>query len=209
MKDMSASAWRKPLAGLALTALLLNLIFRPRIEGDTESLIREAFNSLNCLRSGAFPGCRLAGQFPLFQAGPAMLLGAIGLPAGAIAHIFAYFSLVCFFASLAIFYRIARVGVLFYLSSFILVYSHSSFTEMAASTWILALVASCLTGQNPWYSAFFLLIAGLSKDTAAPFLLGLAALATAVRKLPARAYVRELIPPARAPGAARAVAAGF
>ncbi len=191
--------------GVLLSGLLLHLIFRPRIEGDTTALVYGAYNGLACLKQGTYPGCESMGLFPLFYMAPAMVLGALGLGERAVLHLFAYFSLICFFASLAILYRIlarrdeliAKLGLVIYLSGFHLCYSHSTFTELPASTMGLALVASCLEGSSRKRNALLLFVASLAKEVAAPFLLLLAALSFLARATAKRSGVdwrREMLP---------------
>jgi hypothetical protein len=219
----SRGHWKRRLRFFLLACLSVYLLVRPRLESDTGWLVFEAAKELECLGHGQLTHCAdSASQFPLFQMGPAMGLTALGLSSDWIIRAFAYLSILCFIASLFLIHRtlrrhgpwLARLGLLIYAGGYGICYSHSSFTEMAASTLALAVVAGELAGVNAWISAGVLCLAALTKETAAPFLLGLALLAQLIRRrsqtsgeeTPLRmgAIARKLIP--HLLGAATAIA---
>jgi hypothetical protein len=202
-----APSVRWGLIGLVCTLVFLYLLVEPRLESDTQWLVHEALTELDCLRSGQWVGCKgPASQFPFFQVGPAILLSGLGLDPDAIVWIFAYFSIFCFMGSLWLIHKtlspqspwLARCALLSYLGSYAIRYSHSSFTEMAASALALAVVACELLGASPWLTAGALFLGALSKETAPPFLVALALLASWVRSrqqsLPLRPLVASRLP---------------
>jgi hypothetical protein len=200
-------------AGWALAALVAwYLLVRPGIEGDTLVLAENALSAAGCLRDGRAP-CPEAGQFPLLQLGPAILLALIGVGKLSIVRALAFLSPPAFLASVLLARRLcarrsAAVATLvtgLLLSGYWLRYFNLSFSEMLAAFLTLALVASILAERPAPLAAGLLFLAALGREIALPFLLLLAATAEFAvpgKRRPSRAELAWL-----AAGAVAALAA--
>jgi hypothetical protein len=185
---MSGARWSAP---LALTIFVIPFaawaVVHPHREGDTVVLVHGADAARACLADSQFTGCPGVIHFPLFQYLPSIVLGALGVPDSAIVHVLATLSTCSFAAVLFLTWRIVRrragagaaavaVGVV--AAGPLLVYVPSSFGELLASLLILLFVDAILARRSFVGIAGTFWLAGITKETAFPFLLalGLAAL---------------------------------
>lgn len=169
--------------GIALLVFMLN---RPGMEGDTFELVKNAYAIPGCLAAHRWMGCTEGGQYPLFQVAPSFLFALLGFSQGFTVHFLAYLSAVMFALSLWLSYRlisrkderVARLAVLVLCSGYSLRYLNSSFGEMLAASEILIAVAVILSDLSLGLTFLALFCAGLTKETAPPFigLLGVTAL---------------------------------
>ncbi len=179
---------------LLIAGLLVFLLKRPGLEGDTIRLVSDARLGASCIAEGRSP-CVQTGQYPLYQVGPAIALSLLGASHGAITHFFAYLSALSFLLILWIFRLgfkeprrkpLAHLAWIALLSSFLMRYANSSFGEMLAACLITAAVASVSLGWPIAIQMLLVLFSGTVKETAPPFILILvlgAALGRKVRYL--------------------------
>ncbi len=152
-----------------------------RIEWDTLSMIEELRGSLRCLSQGVWTGCEAGGQFPLFQKIPSVPLAWLGLTDRWIGRIWVEISLLCYgvvlywgyidFKKISLSLSWSWVGVI--LASPLVWYSRTSFGELFAALLTLGYVRSILKGDPGGKVFAWALLAGLSKETAFPFLFAL------------------------------------
>jgi hypothetical protein len=159
---------------LAAVAESLRVLF---ISWDTLAMVGTADSALAHLRKGQFQ--HWGGMFPLLQAIPAFLLRAAGVGQSQTINSLVALNVASFAAmtwlSWASLRRHSMVGAILLLtvllSGTMLWYLHTSFGEPLAAAFTLAAVVACLRDRRHWWASVLLLLAGVSKDTAAPFLL--------------------------------------
>lgn len=172
---------------IVLGRLALFVIAEPYYEADTALLVNKLIETVRGCLQNLHTECTHAGPLPLFQYVPTLLLKYLGWADSSILHFFAYASFLSFIASLWLIFwtlkkraplHLATASVLVMMSGALLWYSHSTFAEMCAAFLTLAFVASCLLRLPGWLTAWLLVLAGSTKETALPFLIliGLACL---------------------------------
>lgn len=176
----------------ALAAVVAMLIFVARtglgLSGDTIALVSGTHTSLDCIGNGTWKDCGdLVAQFPLLQYLPATVFIKLGMSDQDVFRALSYLNTAAFGAMLVIGLAtlrrlrlpVAGVGVvLVLLASPLLWYSWSTLGEsLAACAWMAFVAAALLRAPAP-VLALSLALAGISKETALPFLvvLGVASL---------------------------------
>jgi|APSaa5957512622_1039677.scaffolds.fasta_scaffold06255_3 hypothetical protein len=147
------------------------------LQRDTVDLIHEVQRILSCLSQGKWIGW--GGHFPLLQKIPVLLLEFMGLPEQTILEWLAILSLIAFANLVAWSWKdlrktsrnLAVFFVAILVSGPLLWYARSSFGEMLAAFFTLGFVISCRENSNAFKIFVFFILAGISKDTAFPFLL--------------------------------------
>ncbi len=165
---------------IVLSWLVWFTLFEPHIEGDTELLVETYVPAiLVCLSKGQFSGCVDAGAFPLFQQIPSLLLHSLGVSSQTILQILAILSLIALGGSLLLIYltlrgmnskHLALAAVIVMLTGPLLLYSHSTFGEMLATFLVLTFTAATLVRAPGLVTTALFVLAGLTKETALPFL---------------------------------------
>ena len=165
------------LALLTCVSLLVFMLNRPGLEGDSLILIRNAYDIPGCFVQAKWTNCLEAGQYPLFQMMPSLIWRYVGASQSFAAHFLAYMSFVGWAWMLWMTYgvlkkkniAVARLGVLVLLSGYELRYINSSFGEMLGAVFAFGAVASVFNGTSMPWILFFSICAGLTKETAPPF----------------------------------------
>jgi hypothetical protein len=161
-------------------------LLHPRREGDTAAVVQGARAARSCIADGHFLGCSGVFEFPLFQYLPAAALGAVGVSDAGILRVLAALSTVSFAAILLLAWRIvsrradagsAALVVAVLVAGPLLWYARSSFGEMLAAFLILLFVEAVLSRRSTAAVAGTFWLAGITKETALPFLLVLGAVA--------------------------------
>jgi hypothetical protein len=193
--------WLAP-TGIVLAILVLRAIEEPDLEGDTVALVEGAAAARACIARGITSSCPDVLFFPLFQYLPSLALGWLGASDDAILRTLAAISTAAFPATLLLAGRVlSRVGLAGRTPLFVLVmlagpplfYLQSSFGEMLALFLVTAFLASVAL-RAPWpVVALTLLLAGITKETALPFLLVLAAGTAAATGSRGRGESRRLL----------------
>ena len=180
---------RRALRWACFAALLVPLgryLHELSFEGDSMTMIAESRSILAHVAKGEWHGW--GGQFPLLQKIPTLAMCALGweqvdvLRGLAIVN-FVAFALLLFWSRRGLPEQAGRLFVALLLCSPLLHYAHSSFGEMLAAAVTLGLAIACAERAPPWKVFLFFLLAALSKDTAAPFLV-LLAIAAGERRWP-------------------------
>jgi hypothetical protein len=167
----------RPAIGLVAAAGLLYALRFGYHPADTVGIVQAADWILRGLRTGSW--AHGGSHFPLLQTIPAVGLRAAGLGVDQTRQGLAILNVVAFAVLLGIAWRtLTRVGPsasLFFLavllSGPLLWYAISSFGEMLAALATLAMVAACWRRSGSLLAGLLLVVAGISKDTALPFLL--------------------------------------
>jgi len=154
------------------------------VSGDTLALVGEVDRMLAAIKAGHPTGW--GGQMPLLQQIPAIFLKLAGLEDAMAAKWLAVLSLVAFFALLARAFvrlrvesrRLAAFLVAVLLSGPMLWYGRTSFGEMLAALFTLGFAVQCQGGNSDRLLFVEGLLAGISKETAFPFVLLLGASAS-------------------------------
>lgn len=177
-------------AGSVVAAVLLAIaISRPYISGDTVSLAGGAAQLRLCISEGRVGNCPEIQHFALLQYLPALLFEGIGLDIDATVRALSVLSAVSVIGAVGLLvwvlgsqgYGAWRVGLVVLLGSPFLWYATASFGEALQSFVILAFVAAVVRGAPPWVIVLVTTAAGLSKETALPFLVLLGVSACLVR----------------------------
>ncbi len=177
--------WRWGLGIILIVSLSRYLQFL-NLQGDTVALIGEVDRILNCIKIGQWVGW--GGQFPLLQKIPAFLLKVTAFSDERILRWLAILSLVAFVHLLAWSWKdlrrrsnkLAIFFVAILLSGPLMWYARSSFGEMLAAFFTLGFVISCRENSSAFKIFFLFVLAGISKDTAFPFLLAMGLLASSL-----------------------------
>jgi hypothetical protein len=177
------------LAGLAFAfvgVLLVWSLLHPRFEGDTNGVVWGSDAARSCLSHGPLTGCPGVYYFPLLQYLPAMALGAIGVGDRSILRVLAVISTLCLAGILVLAWRIvsrysgrgaAAIVVSVLAAGPLLWYARSTFGEMLAAFLMLLFAEAVLARRGPLAVGATLWLAGITKETALPFLLVLGAVA--------------------------------
>jgi hypothetical protein len=156
------------------------------VPSDTAKLVAGASNALDCLDRGQFTNCAGAMYFPLLQYLPAIVFQAFGT-GQAVARWLAVLNLFTFLVILWWAWRSlerwsgARVACLFVCliaSGPLLAHARTSYSETLGVLVTLGLVIRAQENAGRWSIFGWMFFAGISKETAAPFLVGLALLAS-------------------------------
>lgn len=171
---------------IAFIASLSRYLQFLHVSGDSVALIGEVDRILNCIRGGQWFGW--GGQFPLLQKIPALVLRLVGASNQTILTCLSGVSFIVFIHLLAWSWKDLRktsrnlaiffVAVL--VSGPLLWYGRSSFGEMLAAFFTLGFVISCRENSSAVKIFSFFVLAGISKDTAFPFLLILGLMGSAL-----------------------------
>ncbi len=213
----------------ALGALVMLLVARaPNVSGDSETLLQGSQTAQRCLAEGRFTRCGVGvpilspteivsgvAPFPLLQYLVTVPLFALGATKPQVDTALALVSVAAFLATLALVALSARavagrwaaaLGALVVAAGPLLYYANSTFGEMTAAALTAAVVAAVLLRVPPWLLALAVLLAGVSKETAPPFLVAMGLIAVlAVDRRPLGALRPQLV--ALGAGALGAVAA--
>ncbi|PTL79693.1 hypothetical protein [Vitiosangium sp. GDMCC 1.1324] len=181
----------------ALARVMARQLF---LDGDTEDLLRCADGVRACLSAGRWSGCSEAGQWPLLQFGPALLVRLAGGSREDAGLALCYLSLAAFFGLLVMTWwtlaarsrPVAVAAVLVLASGLLFHYATRSFGEMVASFVTAAFAAAWLRRRGPWLVALLAFVTGLTKETAFPFIALLGATCAVVHRAPGMTW-RELL----------------
>jgi hypothetical protein len=186
--------WLKTVAALA-SALMVAALYRYSfVEGDTRALIADADGLLRCLQQARWGPCVEGGKFAPFQLLVAMPARWLGGSEEGVGALLAHLSTAAYLGLLWISWRVlvkrSRVVAWSWLlvatSGLLLHYATHSFAEMPAAFLATAFVASWLEGRT-LPVGLTALLAALTKEPAAPFLLLLGLTSAAARHPPDRA----------------------
>jgi hypothetical protein len=153
----------------------------PNIQGDTIALIRSVEAIRDCLAEGAAAPCSGVEHFALFQHIPALLLSVTGLSEDAILRGLAWLNTLAFvglflLGVVAVRARDARVAPLFLLlltTAPLLWYVNATFAEMSAAFTTLLYTAAIVLRKSWLTVAASFWLAGITKETAMPFLVAI------------------------------------
>jgi hypothetical protein len=154
------------------------------VSGDTLALVGEVDRMLAAIKAGH--PTAWGGQMPLLQQIPATFLKLAGLADAMAARWLAVLSLIAFVALLArailrlrvVSSRVAAFVAAVLLSGPLLWYARASFGEMLAALFTLGFAVQCREGNSDRLLFAEGLLAGISKETAFPFLVLLGASAS-------------------------------
>jgi hypothetical protein len=185
--------------GLAVFLVLT----RRQVMGDSVGVWRGVGAIRQALAQGQPPRTpfNAAAHFPLYQYIPGLALSYLGATEQTAMDVFCVLSFLAFVGSLALTVGLLRrrspvaaaAGVLVLVSGPLLWYARASFGEMLAAFLILAYTAACLGGARPAVTAVLLVAAGLTKETALPFLLLIAAIVLLMDRRAGRPWPRRRI----------------
>jgi hypothetical protein len=182
----------------------------PHTGGDSPGLVAGSQVVRDCIHYGNFRECGVpedgskalttpyptftaVGPYPLLQYVPATALLALGANPFQVLRALSLLSIVAFFAMVATLWLVAsRVGdrawgpalVLASISGPLLYYGFSTLGEMMAAYLLVATVALAAVGSRGWPLAIAALFAGITKETAPPFVLAMGAIAVMVARPP-------------------------
>jgi hypothetical protein len=183
------------LVGSFLALLAFDGVRRGHINnGDSGILVRGASEILNCVSQGIWRECALGpgtgrahvGPFPLLQYLPAMVLTSLEIDTTGILRGLAALNLLVLAGTVAAlwitFWKrgdwrwLAPIAVVVVVSGPVAYYGTTSFAEMLAAS---ALLAASLAAyhRSPTFTFAFTLLATISKETLAPFVLALTGVA--------------------------------
>jgi hypothetical protein len=164
-------------------ALSVFLLTHHRFAWDTRALVRGASEIWSCVAEGRSGSCLAARDFPPFQYVVAVPLKALGLPDGALYHLFALGSVAAFLAAWVWLIRRQRdldeprawAMELLLLSGPLLWYASSTFNEMVAAALALFFAHALAEGPHRRASGRARLVGlsflcAITKEVAAPFL---------------------------------------
>jgi hypothetical protein len=162
------------------------LVLRCRqVMGDSIGVWRGVVAIRQALADGQPPRTpfNATGHFPLYQYIPGLVFCYLGATEQTAMALFCVLSFLAFVGTLALAVRLLRrqspaaaaAGVLVLVSGPLLWYARASFGEMLAAFLILAYTTACLRQVRPVVTGLLLVAAGLTKETALPFLLLIAA----------------------------------
>ncbi len=182
------------LASLALVGLLVG---KPFVESDTWELIQGADGLLRCLAYGAADGCPTAGKFAPLQLLIAVPLRALDVPHPWVGRVLAWLSAAAFLGLLRLTWvllaprsrRVALGAGALLISGLPLHFATHSFVELPAAFLMAWLAVGWLTGRAGTVGVAALL-AALTKETAAPFIVLLLAVCAVVAPHPRRQALR-------------------
>jgi hypothetical protein len=173
-------------AALVAQQLLFSMVYTPVFEGDTDALIRGSSAALGCLRAGTFVSCPGVIHFPLLGYLPAVAGLSLGLGRDELMRMYEIFNALSLVAIGLLGYQHLRsrvsasaafLFVLAIVTSPFLTYSRGTFGEPLAAFLTLLFAWACLERKSPLVIFVLFVLAGMTKEVAAPFLLltGLAA----------------------------------
>jgi hypothetical protein len=186
--------WLVAIVGLFAAAATHQWMSNIHFEGDTGRLLAGASEILACLERGQLTRCTGAQQFPLLQYLPGIFFKLFGDHAIAarwlvVLNLFSFFAiLVWTWRSLRTLAgaRLAALLVCVIASGPLLPHARTSFSEMISALATLAFAIRCLERAGGWGIFGWLVLAGISKETAIPFLLLMGLLATYLGRARAR-----------------------
>ena len=161
-----------------------------QFQGDTDWLIDQTRAALDCAAQGHWIGCRDGGRFPLLQRIPVIPMIGLGFKNSRVMHCLALLNVLLVALTVALarrsLERRSRLGAWGFAAILLfgpfLVYAHSSFSEAMAASASLILVIACLEGWRGASVFALAFLAGLSRETAFPFLIVAGCLAFAIRE---------------------------
>jgi hypothetical protein len=179
---------RAALLPTAAFLAMLIVLAADRIEtsADTVLVVRGTHAAFRCLGRSSFTHCEAAGPLPLLQYLPTALFESVGLSQEATLKALALTNALAFFVAFLLVWRTLgpRLGrgwapalSLLLLSGPLLWYTRATFAEMLATVATLFAVSLALVRARPIWVALAVFAAVITKDTAAPFVLVLVALA--------------------------------
>ncbi len=166
--------------GLAFFYLLTSRVHM----GDTALLVRGVETIRRSLTEGTLPTDPMqVGHFPLYQYLPGLVFSFLGASERLSLDLFCLLNFLAFVGSVVLMVRTLRVrspavaaaGALVLVTGPLLWYARASFGEMLAALLILAYAVACVRGAGPAVTALLFVSAGLTKETALPFLVLMAA----------------------------------
>jgi hypothetical protein len=180
--------------GLAAFLVLTSRV----VMGDSVAVWRGVIVIRQALAEGHAPRnpFNVAAHFPLYQYLPALALSCAGASEQTAMALFCALSFLAFVGSMALTIGVLRrrsaaaatAGVLVLVSGPLLWYSRASFGEMLAAFLILAYTAACLRGSGSIVTAVLFVCAAMTKETALPFLLLIAAVPLLVDRRAGRSW---------------------
>lgn len=201
------SPWRqRSVVAVAVFLALIGgywLSHAPQVGGDSPTLEAGARVALDCLREGNLRSCGVSpaelarvptpiplksavAPWPVLQYVPAVLLQALGATSW---QVFTWLSLLSIVAVLLVFSllwqvprrlghpALAPVGLLAAICMPLLSYAASTFGEALSALLVLAAASAGALRARPWVLAAAVLIGGITKETAPPFVFALVVIA--------------------------------
>jgi hypothetical protein len=167
--------------------------------GDTVLVARGVETIRRSLVEGTLPADPMqVGHFPLYQYLPGLVFSFLGATERTSLDLFCVLNCLAFVGCVVLTVRtlrlrspaVAAAGALVLATGPLLWYARASFGEMLAALLVLAFTAACLRGARPAVTALLLVLAGLTKETALPFLLLIAAVGLLVDRRAGRPWPR-------------------
>jgi hypothetical protein len=175
------------------------LLAGPVHMGDSVTVVRGVETIRRSLADGTLPTDSMqVGHFPLYQYVPGLVFSYLGAGETTSLDLFCVLSFLAFAGILALTLRVlgarsqpvAAAAVLVLVTGPLLWYARASFGEMLAAFLILACTAACVRGAGPAATGLLFVLAGLTKETALPCLLLIAAVGLFMGRRSGRAAVR-------------------
>lgn len=190
------------IAGFLLFLVLLAAfaLRHPSVQGDTVALVAGVHAGRDCLAGGTLHGCPDVVHFPLLQYIPGLGMNLAGLSDGQILRGLAALSTFAFLGSFAVCQRVlvrteraelVPIAFLLVLAGPLLWYSNSTYGESLATFLTLLYTASALLRQRWYLLAGTFWLAGITKETALPFLVAIGLIAVLGRRSASIRAVRE------------------
>jgi hypothetical protein len=165
---------------VTLLILFWKYINAKGIEPDTIAMIRETEEALKCVANQQWANCRMGGQFPLLQKLLSAPLLLVGYNQTEIAKIFVFLNLGVYLSLLKMVWDsilkqtknrgFAQLTLVLLVCCPLPWYAKTSFSEMLAAFLTFALTYSLVHRRSSAVWVPLLILAGLSKETAFPFL---------------------------------------
>lgn len=177
--DHRAAAAAAVAAAAALLVITVVWMVDRRVDGDSTALVAGAHGAISCVRDGKWTGCgEQVVHFPLLQyllAVPAIGLGASDSTVLVILSVVNGLCLAAAFAaSVVVGYRTegwrgAWLMLAVVMTSPLVVYGGHTFREGLAAAILAGLILVIVSRGSTWAIGVLALLAGLSQETAAPF----------------------------------------
>jgi hypothetical protein len=179
-----------PVALLLLGLVVLSAATRGFILADTYDVLYGSAAASRCLGDGVVSSCPNVHQFALLQYLPALAFHQAGFSLDSAANglvtlnglaVLGVLVLVTVSVSRFAGPAAGAVAAVLVLTSPLLWYAHGGYGEPLATLAITGFVSALLAGASPWLTGAALFLAGISKETAVPFMLGLAIVVWLIR----------------------------
>jgi hypothetical protein len=178
-----------PPALLLIAFVGLSAATRGFILLDTYDVLFGSAAASRCLQGRVLSGCNV-GQFALLQYLPAFAFHQLGISLTSAANdLVALNGLAALGVLVVVTTTVTRaagqaaaaIAAAFVLASPLLWYAHGGYGEPLGAVAITGFSAALLAGASPWVTGGALFLAGISKETAVPFLLAIAAVVWLMR----------------------------